>query len=84
MTNNSNSIRIIYATLDDKQIAYTNQTEFLVQIGKGKGSYSTRYSFIGELSKAVLYYKSINIGNGYKKRLFVPSFNRKVLAKYCS
>lgn len=72
------------ATLDGKRIAYSNQTEFLVQVGRGRGSYSTRYKFTGNLSQAVLYYRSLNIGNGYKKRLFVPSFNKPTLARYIS
>ena len=72
------------ATLDDKRICYTNDTEFLVQVGKGRGSYSTRFRFTGDLEQAVFYYRCINIGNGYKKRLFSPSFNRKTIAKQLS
>jgi hypothetical protein len=42
---------------------------FLVQVGKGsKGSYTTRYSF-DNFNEAWFWYKSINIGMGYKKRL---------------
>jgi hypothetical protein len=69
------------ATLDGKRIAYTTQTQFLVQVGKAKSGYKTRYSFTGDLARAVLYYSSINIGNGYKKRLFSPDMNKPVLAK---
>jgi hypothetical protein len=71
-------------TLDGKRIAYTNDTEFLVQVGKGRGSYSTRYRFTGNFAQAVFYYRCLNIGNGYKKRLFVPSFNKPTLARYIS
>jgi hypothetical protein len=47
---------------------------FLVQVGrdtrKSRGSYKTRYSFAeSSPSRALLYYYSINVGNGYKKRL---------------
>lgn len=77
-------IKTMTATLDGKQIAYSSLTEFLVQVGKGKGSYKTRYKFTGNLAQAVFYYRSLNIGNGYKKRLFVPAFNKPVLAKYLS
>ena len=77
-------IKTMTATLDGKQIAYSSLTEFLVQVGKGKGSYKTRYKFTGNLEQAVFYYRSLNIGNGYKKRLFVPAFNKLVLAKYLS
>ncbi len=63
--------------LNGKKIAYSSETEFVVQIGRGsKGSYKTRYVFKGELGKAVFYYDSINIGRGYKKRLLMPSDSR--------
>ena len=46
---------------------------FEVQVGKGsKGAYKTRYRFEGDSfhnSRAMLYFASINIGRGYKKRL---------------
>jgi hypothetical protein len=77
-------MRFITATLDNKRIAYTDETEFLVQVGKGRGSYSTRYRFTGNLVQAVFYYRSINVGNGYKKRLIAPSFNKPTLAKQFS
>ena len=68
------------ATLDGKEIAYSNYTEFLVQVGRGSGSYKTRYRFEGDLAQACLYYRGINIGNGYKKRLLAPSMNKQMLA----
>lgn len=69
------------ATLDGKPIAYTDQTEFLVEIGRYSGSYKTRYRFTGDLHRAVLYFNGLNIGYGYKKRLRAPSFNKPVLAR---
>ena len=62
-------------TINDKRIAYDDEhTDFLVQVGKGpKGSYRTKYSFKGNILKAVMYYNAINIGKGYKKRLYMPS-----------
>ena len=69
------------ATLDGKRIAYTDETEFLVEVGRYQGSYATRYSFTGNLAQAVTYFNAINIGNGYKKRLRAPSFNKPVLAR---
>jgi hypothetical protein len=70
------------AILDDKRIAYGSETTFYVETGKGsKGSYRVRYSFKGDLAKAVFYYRCINIGNGYKKRLTMEG---KVLAKAAS
>jgi hypothetical protein len=74
-------IEIKYVTLDGKRIAYTNRTEFLVQVGKNRSAYRTRYRFMGNIHQAVLYYKAINVGLGYKKRLYVPSFNKPTLAK---
>ena len=68
-------------TLDGKKIAYSSETEFLVQVGKNRGAYRTRYSFTGNIHQAVAYYRGLNVGRGYKKRLYVPSFNKPTLAK---
>ena len=43
--------------------------KYEVQVGKGRGAYATRYTFIGDIRKACFYYQSINVGRGYKKRL---------------
>ena len=72
------------ATINGKKVAYSSETDFLVQVGKGKGKYKTKYSFKGNIAQAVFYYSGINVGNGYKKRLFVPSFNKPTLAKVLS
>ena len=72
------------ATLDGKRIGYCSETEFLVQIGRGKSAYKTKYRIVGNLSQALLHYKGINIGNGYKKRLTMPSAKRPTLAKQFS
>ena len=81
----SESIVIKTATLDGKYVGYTSETEFLVQVGRGNGSYKTRYSFKGNLVQATCYYRSINIGNGYKKRLLMPSCSSNpVLARHFS
>lgn len=71
------------ATVDGKSVAYSNYTEFLVQVGRGpKGAYRTRYTFIGNLTRALMHYDMINIGNGYKKRLLMPNCSqRPVIAK---
>lgn len=69
-------------TLDGKHIAYSDRTVFLVEVGRGaKGAYATRYSITGNLHQAVQLYRCINIGNGYKKRLRAPSFNKPILAR---
>jgi hypothetical protein len=72
------------ATLDGKQIAFSSETEFLVQVGKGKGAYKTRYRFVGNIGQAVGYYRGINSGNGYKKRLVSWAMNKPVLAREVS
>lgn len=80
----STPITIHFCALDDKRVAYSSQTEFLVQIGRYRGAYKTRYRFTGNLHQALAYYNGLNVGNGYKKRLFVPSFNKPTLARYIS
>jgi len=75
-------MKIITTTLNGKHIAYTDETEFYIQVGRySKGAYKTRYKAVGSLAQAVMYFNGINIGNGYKKRLMAPSFNKPVLAK---
>ena len=81
---NVTEIEFKTAELDGKRIAYHDKTHFLVQIGRGKGGYKTKYRIVGSLSQAVWYYRAINIGNGYKKRLYVPTFNNPVLARAAS
>lgn len=78
------TIQIKTAILDGKHIAYSTATDFLVQIGKGKGAYKTRFNFVGDLPKAVQYFNCINIGRGYKKRLLMPSSPKPVLARQFS
>ena len=72
------------ATLDGKKIIYTDLTRFEVQVGKGHSAYTTRYQFEGELARAVMHYRGINIGNGYKKRLLMPGARKPVLARQFS
>lgn len=69
------------AVLDNKTITYTDGTVFTVQVGRYRGAYSVRYRIVGNLTQAVMYYKGINIGNGYKKRLVMDGANRPVLAR---
>lgn len=75
-------IEIKTVTLDGKRLAYTNQTEFLVQVGKNRGAYRTRYRFVGDIHAAAKYYRAINVAYGYKKRLVMPSAKHPVLAKH--
>lgn len=72
------------ATLDGKKIIYTENTRFLVQVGHKNQKYTTRYAFTGNLYQAVMYYRGLNIGNGYKKRLLMPGARKPVLARQFS
>lgn len=74
-------IELKTVTLDGKKLAYTNQTEFLVQVGKNRGAYRTRYRFVGDIYAAAQHYRAINVAYGYKKRLVMPSAKHPVLAK---
>lgn len=75
-------IKLLTAELDGKKIAFASNTDFLLQVGKNKSAYKTKYTFKGnKLNQAVMYYQGINIGNGYKKRLLMPSSNNPVLAR---
>jgi hypothetical protein len=78
-----NQITLHDAELDGRKIAFSSLTNFLVQVGKGRGSYRTRYGFKGAsgLVQAVHHYRGINIGNGYKKRLFSPEMKKPTLAR---
>lgn len=71
-------------TIDGKRIAYTEATEFVVEVGRYRGAYKTRYSFKGDPAKACFYYRSLNIGNGYKKRLRMLGANKELIARYMS
>lgn len=69
------------ATLDGKRIIYSDDTTFEVQVGHKNRAYATRYTFKGNLAQAVMHYRCINIGNGYKKRLLMPGARKPVLAR---
>lgn len=85
---NTEPITLKTATLDGERIAYCTDTEFLVKVGrdttKSRGSYKTKYRFVGNLGQAVMRYNAINVGNGYKKRLLMPSSKNPVLARQFS
>ena len=70
--------------LDGRRIAYSSDTEFLVQIGRGRGSYRTKFVIHGDLPRAVLLFNAVNIGYGHKKRLVSWGMNRPILARQFS
>jgi hypothetical protein len=67
--------------INGRSVCYHNETTFIVQVGKGKSAYKNKYLFKGDIRKAAFYYESINIGNGYKKRLLMSGANKPVLAR---
>lgn len=77
-------MKLLTATLDGKRIAYTDETVFIVQIGKGRSAYKTKTRHEGKLSEAVFNYRCINIGNGFKKRLLMLGANKPILARQLS
>lgn len=76
-----NNPQLKIATLNGAKIAFSSQTEFKVQVSSPKGPYKTRYSFVGNLGQAVLFFNGINLGYGWKKRLIAPSFNKPVFSQ---
>ena len=77
----SEAIKLYTATVDGRNVAYSSETLFLVQLGRFKSRYRTRYAFIGNLEQAAFYYRGLNIGNGYKKRLVMPSAKKPIIAR---
>jgi len=74
-------MKITTITLDGKRVAFTNATQFLVQVGKGKGSYRTKQSFVGDIVQAYFKYSAILLEAGQKKRLYAPDLVNPVLAR---
>ena len=74
------------AIINGKRFAFTEDTSFKVQLGRGaKGAYKTYYTFKGPaLSTAIRYYQCMNIGNGYKKRLIIDGDRHTLLARETS
>jgi hypothetical protein len=71
-------------TIDGKLVSFTSETIFVVEVGRYRGAYRTRYSFKGDLAKAGLHYRAVKIGNGYKKRLRMLGANKEIIARYIS
>ncbi len=60
-----------------KDYTYSGSDTWIVQVGKGKGSYQDRYS-LKTPYEAMYYYNAINIGRGYKKRLILCQASNKI------
>jgi hypothetical protein len=68
-----------------KKVIFHHSSKILVEVGKGKRSYTASHSFNAkDFGKAVMNYNMINIGNGYKKRLICHSLNKSLLARQFS
>ncbi len=64
---------IKYAEIDNKKIAYHHGTEFLVQVGKGKGAYKTVATYTGNIAGAVIAYTGYNVHNYDSKYIAIGS-----------
>lgn len=64
-----------------ESIKYTDDTEFLIQIGKDKGSYKTKWRIKGNLSQSHLYYESLNVAGGFKKRLVMTTSVKPIVLR---
>jgi hypothetical protein len=70
------------AILDDKRIAYTDETIFKIQFGRDKkSSYKTLRTITGNLFQAVMHFNMLNIRYPSKKRLWCDSFNKPLLIR---
>lgn len=68
-------------TINNVEYDVEEETKYQIQVGKNKSRYENVYVIIGNSTQAVMYYKGINIGNGYKKRLLIDG---KVAARNAS
>lgn len=84
----NDDIKLIETEINGKKIAFSSETEFVVQTSKNKNrksGYETRATFKGRLVQAVMHYNMINVGQGYRKRLLMPSCSKNpVLARQTS
>ena len=74
-------VQLKAGTLDGRLIGYHSLTVFLVETGKGKGSYHTKYRLVGSLEQAVIHYVGLSVHSGHKKRLTMEHARRPVLAR---
>jgi hypothetical protein len=71
--------------LDGSKVAFHRDNIIMIQIGKGKGSYEDTHTYLApDFPRAVMHYRCLNIGNGYKKRMVCWDLNKPILARYRS
>ena len=69
-------VKLKTSEVNGKKIAYSTETEFLLQVSRGKGSYRTVARYKGDLAEAVRHFNVLDWG-GYNRRLLMPSCERK-------
>lgn len=75
----------ITVTIDDKTYTYGLHDTWDIEVGRYRGAYRLQYRMTTVVD-GVKYYRCINIGNGYKKRLVLRRADgtRTVVARYIS
>jgi hypothetical protein len=69
-------------TYEGREILYDDNTQFLVQVAKGKkASYRTLHTVVGDFDEALHLYATIDLAVGTKKRLLMPTSHVPVIAK---
>lgn len=81
MKNENEKIQLKTSYIDNRPIGYCSETIFLVQIGKGRNKYRTKWEIKGNFGQAFLLYQGLNVHSGYKKRLLMPSSKSPTLAR---
>lgn len=72
--------------IDGKDYAFEDGDLWCVEVGRhARGAYKPRYA-VETPQQGTFYYRCINIGNGYKKRLVLERANgqRTIIAKSAS
>ena len=72
-TKRSNTMDQKVAQLEDKEIRYTSETLFLVQVDKGRKHYVTAKTIKGDFDQALHDYSLIDTEDGTKKRLVMKA-----------
>jgi len=65
---------------NNKKIIYNKDSQFIIQIGKGKRDYQTIQIIIGDIKKAIEVYNSLE--PTIRKRLMFPNSVTPTLAKH--
>jgi hypothetical protein len=70
---------------NEHKIAFHKDAVIKVQLGKKLGKYDTKLTFSAkDFAQAVMHYNMLNVGRGYKKRLYCETLNNPTLHKVLS